>query len=89
LLAQEHLALPLAEFLLHLRLDLFLRLEHPDLALHVDEHATYPAKPPQAPDRPAAPAAEPATPTRADRPGFDRRIDELMDRAKKAQPGTP
>lgn len=56
---------------------------------HVDEHATYPAKPPQAPDRPAAPAAEPATPTRADRPGFDRRIDELMDRAKKAQPGTP
>lgn len=58
-------------------------------AEHGEEHATYPAKPPQAADRPAAPAAEPPAPTRADRPGFDRRIDELMDRAKKAQPGTP
>jgi len=54
-----------------------------------DAHVTTPARPPQAPDRPAAPAAEPPTPTRAERPGFDRRIDELMDRAKKAQPGTP
>ena len=40
LLAQVHLALPFAEFFLHLRLDLFLHLDHADLALHVDEDAT-------------------------------------------------
>jgi hypothetical protein len=42
LLAQEHLALPLAQFLLDLRLDLLLRLEHADLPLHVNEHAPQP-----------------------------------------------
>ena len=39
LLAQEHLALALAELFLHLRFDLVLRLEQRDLALHVHEHA--------------------------------------------------
>ena len=39
LLAQEHLALPLAQFLLDLRLDVFLRFEQADLALHVHQHA--------------------------------------------------
>ena len=38
LLAQEHLALALAELLLDLRLDLLLRLEERDLALHVHEY---------------------------------------------------
>ena len=42
LLAQEHLALPLAQLLLDLRLDVLLRLEHADLALHVDQHAAEP-----------------------------------------------
>ena len=42
LLAQVHLALPLAELFLDLRLDLFLRLEQADLALHVHEHAAQP-----------------------------------------------
>ncbi len=42
LLAQVHLALPLAQLLLDLRLDLFLRLEHADLPLDVDEHAAEP-----------------------------------------------
>ena len=42
LLAQEHLALPLAQLLLDLRLDVLLGLEHPDLALHVHQHAAQP-----------------------------------------------
>ena len=37
LLAQEHLALPVAQLLLDLRLDLLLRVEDVDLALDVDE----------------------------------------------------
>jgi hypothetical protein len=40
LLAQVHLALPLAQLLLHLRFDLFLRLDHRDLTLDVDEDAS-------------------------------------------------
>ena len=40
LLAEIHLALPLAQLFLDLRLDLFLRFEQPDLALDVHEHAT-------------------------------------------------
>jgi hypothetical protein len=39
LLAQEHLALSFAQLFLNLRLDLLLSLQHPDLALDVDEHA--------------------------------------------------
>ena len=39
LLAQEHLALPLAQLFLDLRLDLLLHLEHADLLLDVHEHA--------------------------------------------------
>ena len=39
LLAQKHFALTIAEFFLHLILDLFLRREHADLALHMHEHA--------------------------------------------------
>ena len=39
LLAQIHLALALAELFLDLRLDVFLRLEQADLALHVNENA--------------------------------------------------
>ena len=42
LLAEVHLALPLAELLLDLRLDLGLRLEHADLALDVDQDAAHP-----------------------------------------------
>ena len=42
LLAQEHLALALAELFLDLRLDLVLRLEQRDLALHVHQHAAEP-----------------------------------------------
>ena len=42
LLAQDHLALALAELLLHLRLDVFLRVEHADLSLHVHEHPPQP-----------------------------------------------
>ena len=40
LLAQEHLALSFAQLFLDLRLDVFLRFEQADLALHVHEHAT-------------------------------------------------
>src|SRR2546422_5758408 len=39
LLAQQHLALPLAQLLLDLRLDLLLSVEDADLALHLNEHA--------------------------------------------------
>ena len=39
LLAQQHLALPLTQLLLHLRFDIFLRVEHADLALHVHQDA--------------------------------------------------
>ena len=39
LLAQVHLALPLAQLFLDLRLDLLLHLEHADLPLDVHEHA--------------------------------------------------
>jgi hypothetical protein len=42
LLAEEHLALALAELLLHGALDVLLRLEQPDLPLHVHEHAAQP-----------------------------------------------
>ena len=42
LLAQIHLALPLAQLFLDLRLDVFLRLEQADLALNVNEHAAQP-----------------------------------------------
>ena len=42
LLAQIHLALALAQLFLHLRLDVFLRLEQSDLALDVNEHAAQP-----------------------------------------------
>jgi len=42
LFAQEHLALPLAQFLLDLRLDLLLRFEHADLPLDVHEHPSQP-----------------------------------------------
>jgi hypothetical protein len=42
LFAQEHLTLTLAQFLLDLRLDVFLRFQQADLALHVHEHATEP-----------------------------------------------
>ena len=42
LLAQEHLALALAQLLLDLRLDLLLHLDHADLLLHVHEHAAQP-----------------------------------------------
>ena len=38
LLAQIHLALPLTQLFLHLRFDLFLRLDHGDLTLHVHQH---------------------------------------------------
>ena len=56
--------------------------------VHVsNEDVSYP---PVARTAGAPAGAEPAPePTRAERPGFERRIDELMDRAKKAQPGTP
>src|SRR5664279_5862923 len=39
LLAEEHLALAVADLLFHLRLDVFLRREDADLPLHVHEHA--------------------------------------------------
>jgi len=42
LLPQEHLALPLAQLLLDLRLDVLLGVEHADLALHVHQHAPQP-----------------------------------------------
>ncbi len=42
LLAQQHFALPLAQLLLDLGLDVFLRVEHRDLALDVDYHPTQP-----------------------------------------------
>ena len=42
LLAQEHLALALAQLFLDLRLDVLLRVEHADLALEVDQHAAEP-----------------------------------------------
>ena len=42
LLAQVHLALALAQLFLDLRLDVFLRLEQPDLTLHVDQDAAQP-----------------------------------------------
>ena len=42
LLAQEHLALPLAQLLLDLGLDVLLRIEHADLALHVHQHPAEP-----------------------------------------------
>ena len=42
LLAQQHLALTLAQFFLDLSLNVFLSVEHRDLALHVDEHPTQP-----------------------------------------------
>ena len=42
LLAEEHLALPLAQLLLHLRLDLVLGRQHADLPLDVDQHAAQP-----------------------------------------------
>ncbi len=42
LLAQQHLALALAQLLLHLRLDLLLRIEHVDLALDVHQEAPQP-----------------------------------------------
>ena len=42
LLAQEDLALAVADLLLHLALDVLLRVEHVDLALHVDQHAAQP-----------------------------------------------
>ena len=42
LLAEVHLALALAQLLLDLRLDLGLGVEHADLALDVDQHATEP-----------------------------------------------
>ena len=42
LLAQEHLALPLAQLLLDLGLDVLLGVEHADLALHVDQDAAEP-----------------------------------------------
>ena len=42
LLAQVHLALPLAQLFLDLRLDLLLHLEHADLLLDVHEHAAEP-----------------------------------------------
>ncbi len=42
LLAQDHLALALAELLLHLRFDVLLRVEDADLPLHVHEHPPQP-----------------------------------------------
>ena len=42
LLAQEHLALALAQLLLDLGLDVFLRVQHADLALHVHQDAAEP-----------------------------------------------
>src|SRR5205085_2725843 len=42
LLAQNHFALPLAQLLLHLRLDVLLSVQHADLALHVYEDAPQP-----------------------------------------------
>ena len=39
LLAQQHFALPLTQLLLHLRLDVFLSVEHRDLPLDVHQHA--------------------------------------------------
>ena len=42
LLAEEHLPLPLAQFLLDLRLDVLLGVEHTDLALHVHQHPAQP-----------------------------------------------
>ena len=38
LLAEEHLPLPLAQLLLHLRLDVFLGVQHADLPLDVHQH---------------------------------------------------
>src|SRR5438093_1974635 len=42
LLAQQHLALAFAQLFLDLRLDVFLRIDDGDLALHVHQHATQP-----------------------------------------------
>ena len=42
LLAQEHLALPLAQLFLDLRLDALLRVDHADLPLHMHQHAPHP-----------------------------------------------
>ena len=42
LLAEQHLTLAFTELFLHLRLDVFLRIDDGDLALHVNEHATQP-----------------------------------------------
>ena len=42
LLAEEHLPLPLAQLLLHLRLDVLLGVQHADLPLHVHQHAAEP-----------------------------------------------
>ena len=42
LLAQQHLALPFTELFLDLRLDVFLRVDDGDLALHVHQDATQP-----------------------------------------------
>ena len=42
LLAEEHLALPLTQLFLDLRLDLGLRLQHPDLSLDMDQDSPQP-----------------------------------------------
>ena len=42
LLAEKHLPLPLAQFLLDLGLDVLLRVEHPDLTLDVHQHPPEP-----------------------------------------------
>ena len=42
LLAEEHLPLPLAQLLLDLRLDVFLRVQHADLPLDVHQHPAEP-----------------------------------------------
>ena len=42
LLAEEHLPLPLAQLFLDLRLDVFLRVQHADLALDVHQHPAEP-----------------------------------------------